>query len=252
MSTSPNNPGKPRRAARRRLITVALSIAAHVGVGFAIVTAQVGPPRSLEPEPMIVELVQPPPRLAFVVTPVKTVEPKPEPPKPAKPPPRLPRFRPTPLPPPPDVPPLPAGKAVVAVQASDGPTDGELANATTAESTPAGRPCNMPRWLQAALRKDPLVQSAVANAHRGQAIMVWNGDWVRHRDQEGAGLAAVREAIMWEVAFAPEACRKEPVRGLVLISLGDAPGSARLVVGADRWRWSDMLFVRAGAVVSTR
>jgi hypothetical protein len=108
----------------------------------------------------------------------------------------------------------------------------------------------MPRWLQAALRKDPQVQSAVAGAHRGQAIVVWNGDWVRHGDQEGAGLAAVREAIMWEVAFAPEACRREPVRGLVLISLNDAPGSARIVLGADRWRWSDMLFVRAGAVAT--
>jgi hypothetical protein len=102
----------------------------------------------------------------------------------------------------------------------------------------------MTRRLQSALRKDRLVRAAVAQAHRGQAIRVWNGDWVRHGAEDGAGLAAVREAILWEVGFAPEACRREPMRGLVLIALDDGPGSARLVMGAGSWRWSDMLSVR--------
>ena len=75
-------------------------------------------------------------------------------------------------------------------------------------------------------------------------MFVWNGGWVRNGEQEGHGLAAVREAIMWEVGFAPEACRREPVRGLVLISMNDQPGSARLVVGSGQWRWSDLLFTR--------
>ena len=80
-----------------------------------------------------------------------------------------------------------------------------------------------PLELQAALRKDARVRAAVAEAHRGRALRVWNGDWVRHGEQEGNGLAAVREAIMWEVGFAPVACRNEPVRGLVAISLNDGP-----------------------------
>ena len=72
--------------------------------------------------------------------------------------------------------------------------------------------------------------------------MVWDGDWVRTGDQEGKGLSAVREAISWAVAFAPQACRNEPVHGLVLLSLAD--GATRFGVGAGSWRWSDLLGVR--------
>ena len=71
--------------------------------------------------------------------------------------------------------------------------------------------------------------------------MVWNGDWVRNGDQDGKGLSAVREAISWEVAFAPEACRKQQMHGLILLSLGD--GGTRFAVGGGTWRWSDLLFV---------
>ena len=126
-------------------------------------------------------------------------------------------------------------------------SDAELASAGTAGSGTGsgGGECNMTRRLQTALRKDRLVQAAVAEAHRGKAIRVWNGDWVRHGDQEGHGLAAVREAILWEVAFAPKACRAEPVRGLIMISLNDSPGAAKLVVGQAAWRWSDLLRSRA-------
>jgi hypothetical protein len=108
----------------------------------------------------------------------------------------------------------------------------------------------MVRRLQTALRKDQRIQAAVAKARRSptgadapssKALFVWNGDWIRSHGQDGAGLAAVREAIMWEVAFAPEACRSEAVHGLVMISLDDGPGSARLVVGSGDWRWSDLL-----------
>jgi len=48
------------------------------------------------------------------------------------------------------------------------------------------------------------------------------------------------------VAFAPEACRAEPVRGLVLLSLADGPGSTRIVMGSSTWRWSDLLHARRG------
>ena len=101
----------------------------------------------------------------------------------------------------------------------------------------------MARRVQSALRKDPLVRAAVAGS-AGKATLVWNGDWVQSRGEDGKGLAAVREAIMWEIAFAPQACRAQPVRGLVLISLNQAAGAARLAIGSGEWRWSDLLTPR--------
>ena len=84
------------------------------------------------------------------------------------------------------------------------------------------------------------MQAAVATSG-GKAIKVWDGDWVKSTGEDGKGLAAVREAIMWEIAFAPAACRAEPVHGLVLLSLKGTAGSSRLAVGLGEWRWSDLL-----------
>ncbi len=127
---------------------------------------------------------------------------------------------------------------------ASGPDEALLAGAATADSgSGEGAGCNMLRRLQDALRKDRRVQAAVGEA--GGALMVWNGDWVRHPGQEGAGLAAVREAILWEVGFAPPACRVEPVKGLVVVTLSDAPGAARLALGSGTWRWRDLLFVES-------
>jgi len=116
----------------------------------------------------------------------------------------------------------------------------DLAGAMSADSGGGGGQCDLARQLQGALRKDPLVQAAVAGSG-GKAIMVWNGDWVRSNGEDGKGLAAVREAIIWEIAFAPEACRSRPVHGLILLSMNTGPGATRLAVGAGEWRWSDLL-----------
>jgi hypothetical protein len=106
-----------------------------------------------------------------------------------------------------------------------------------------GGSCDMARAVQRALRRDPLVRNAVQNANRlGKAVMMWNGDWVRSGGQDGKGLSAVREAIIWEVAFAPESCRNQPMRGLVLVSLADS--NTRFAIGSGAWRWSDLLGVR--------
>ena len=136
-------------------------------------------------------------------------------------------------------------------------SEAQIAAAATAESGGGGEggsgaggggsggPCNMVRFLQDKLRKDSRVRSAVAASGLGaKAMMVWNGDWVRSTGEDGKGLAALREAILWEVGFAPQACRAKPVHGLVMISLNDGPGSARIVVGAGDWRWSDLLEVK--------
>jgi hypothetical protein len=100
----------------------------------------------------------------------------------------------------------------------------------------------MVRRLQNALRADPEVRAAVAQAHRelgpGRAVLVWDGDWIQTPGQAGKGLAGVRQAIALEVAFAPEACRREPMRGLVLITFAGGP---RVVFGKGNWRWSEML-----------
>ncbi|WP_292100489.1 hypothetical protein [Brevundimonas sp.] len=105
--------------------------------------------------------------------------------------------------------------------------------------------CDMVRWLQDALREDPEVRAAVTRAQGevgpGKALLVWNGDWIRNPGEAGEGLAGVRQAIAMEVAFAPHACRVQPMRGLVLISFSDAAGGPRLVLGKGAWRWGDML-----------
>ncbi|MFI4974173.1 MAG: hypothetical protein ACHP84_06520 [Caulobacterales bacterium] len=130
--------------------------------------------------------------------------------------------------------------------AGSGLSDSELAGAATAGAGGAGGACDMARSLQSALRTDPLVQTAVAGL-ADRAVMVWNGDWVRKQGEDGKGLAAVREAMMWHVAFAPQACRSQTVHGLVLFSLNDAQGSARLAIGKGEWRWSDLLAAHAAA-----
>jgi hypothetical protein len=125
----------------------------------------------------------------------------------------------------------------------DGLSDAQLAGAATGESGPTGGACDMARWLQGALRKDPLVRTAVAGLG-DKAVMVWDGDWVRRPGEDGKGLAAVREALTWEIAFSPRACRGEQVRGLVVLSMNPGQGGPRLAMGSGVWRWSDLLTTR--------
>jgi hypothetical protein len=197
------------------------------------------PPPPPEPPPPTPEPSKPPPKISQVR--------KPDPPKPAARPFHLVVRPPTPrsLPTPPPSPPVPAPTELSASEVTGALTAGA---GSGSGGTGAGA-CDMVRRLQEALRRDSRVQAAAAEAHRanggrGAAILVWNGDWLRSGAQDGKGLAGVRQAISVGVAFAPEACRAQPVNGLVLISLNDTPGSARLALGARRWRWSDLLFAR--------
>jgi len=231
-------------AARDRWLAAALSVAAHLSILLALLWGWKEAPRSIERAPVTVTLVD---DRTPAAAPAPAPSPAPARPSSAKPPPS--RQVPSPLPAP----------ASVAARATDeapsagaspklgdaGLSDAALAGAArVGGGSPTGA-CDMARRLQTALRRDPLVQAAVAGRGAGKAILVWNGDWVQSDGEDGKGLAAVREAIMWEIAFAPPACRSEPVRGLVLFSLRDAPGSqARLAVGSDQWRWSDLLTPR--------
>jgi hypothetical protein len=264
---------------RRRLLAGALALAGHALV--LVVVLSTHGPSPLAPAPAFesvpVELAppfviaaSPKPASTAAASASRAAGPKtPAPPKPApvhKPPP-VQVVRQTPpsdvaprlVPPTPPEPP-----SEVAVSAS------ALAAATTAENEAAGDGglggaggdgagagngggdggrCDMVRRLQQALRNDTSVQAAVARAPRapgfaGRPLMVWNGDWVRHGEEEGKGLASVRQAIAVEVAFAPRSCRAQSMRGLVLLSLNDAPGAPRLVLGAGAWRWSDLTLAR--------
>jgi hypothetical protein len=228
-------PGGPRRCGgppvrrKDRLMAGAVTVAVHV-----IVFAALFWPRTRTPP---LHIVPPPPlQVSLLETP------KPTPPGPPEPvmlqpafvdvaPPHLAMRAPTP-------------SAFTVPDTSDLLSNSQLAGAATVgEGGGGGGTCDMARAVQQALRRDPMVRAAVEGAHRsGNAIMLWNGDWVRSGDQDGKGLSAVREAVTWEVAFAPEACRNTRMHGLVLLSLAD--GSTRFAVGAGDWRWSDLLGLR--------
>ncbi|WP_374470922.1 hypothetical protein [Phenylobacterium sp.] len=246
---------------RRRTIAVAVSLGAHLLIPLAFLSAQPEPAfKTYEEPPLAVTLLAPPPPIPPPTPPPGPPlddEAAPAPPAPPKPTPSRPALRVRPAPPSPTVPPLvaqvtetPAPVALVTLG------DAELAGARTVgagsgdgSGTGAGgggQPCDMVRRLQAALRRDPEVRGAVARANvaTGRAILVWDGDWLRSPGQEGKGLAGVRQAIVMEVAFAPEHCRDDPVQGLVLLSLGDHPGAGRVVLGGGAWRWTDLLGAR--------
>lgn len=113
-----------------------------------------------------------------------------------------------------------------------------------AGSAGGGGSCDMAARLQARLREDDDIRRTVAEAQRsveGRALLVWDGDWRQNPGQAGKGLAGVRQAIALEIAFAPTACRTQAMRGLVLVTLSDGPGGARVALGTGRWRWSDLL-----------
>ena len=229
-----------RRRRTARSGAMVFSVAAHVLVLTALLSARSSAPIPPETAPMTVALIPGAPEMteAAPSAPAQSsAAPRPQTATPLKP-------HPTPVRP--DAPKAPVEPASPAPPEL---TEAQLAGAATADgglgdggsgTGEGGGPCNMARRLQGALRKDPLVQAAARNSG-AKALMVWNGDWVQGSGEDGKGMAAVREAIMWEVAFAPAACRTEPVHGLVLISLNDAPGAARLVVGTPGWRWSDLL-----------
>lgn len=270
------NPRPPSRSRPRTwLMAGAISLAAHVAVLLPVLFAQRGPPPAWPtqeaPPPVMVTLFKPPPRPEPAPAPAADPQPPAGPPTPtpaappakARPTPPAPAPRPSraPVPPPPEVetiaarapaPPAPmatlsdAQLAGATVAGPGGGVGGRGGGGATGGGSGAGDGgCDMVRWLQDALREDPEVRAAVNRAQGevgpGKALLVWNGDWIRNPGEAGEGLAGVRQAIAMEVAFAPQACRAQPMRGLVLIRFSDAADGARLVLGKGAWRWGDML-----------
>jgi hypothetical protein len=258
LETRPENPAPqngatpfggaiPAPARRRRRLAWAFSIAAHLLVFAALFWPYAGsPPPPTERPPIMVTLSQgqrpeppgpPGPAGPPSPTPAQAVNPQPA-------------MRPSP---PHRSAPAPSEDSEPAPDNfSDILSESQLAVAASADGDGAGdgggggggggSGCDMARAVQRALQRDPLVRTAVEDAHRmGKSVMLWNGDWVRSGGQDGKGLSAVREAIVWELAFAPEACRNKRLHGLVLLSLAD--GSTRFAIGSGDWRWSDLLGV---------
>jgi len=250
-----DDPARGRRG-RHRLFAWGVAMAAHALILALILQQFPKPVEMFEPQAVTVELVAPPAPPPAPPAPEPKPKPTPQPPKPSQARSHLPvkaQVRPIHM-----AVHAPVPQALFAARAPPAPAPTELSAAEVAGaitagsgsgSGSAGGACDMVRRLQDALRRDPRVRAAVEESHRaaggrGAAIMVWNGDWIRNGGEDGKGLAGVRQAIAVEVAFAPEACKAEPVRGLVLISLTDAPGAAKLALGGGRWRWSDLLFAR--------
>jgi hypothetical protein len=248
------------RTRRRRGLGVAISLAVHVAVGLAVIWAHPIPPKPYDPPAISVALVTlpPPPKPPEPPAPVIAPAPpapvkaeKPEPPKATK---RVKvekavqhhtRARPSPPHPSPVVlaaDPHPA--ADPGVELSEAELAGALRSGGGDGGGGGGR-CDMTRRIQETLRKDPLVQQAVA-PYAGKAVRVWNGDWLWFQGDDGKGLTAVRQAMMWEIAFSPAECKHQPMHGLVLLSANDRHGSVRLAVGAGAWTWSDLLIPHPG------
>jgi len=229
---SAGRPAARQGRSKTRFLAGAFTVAVHVAaLALLLIPRASTPPAPTgpEPEPIQVSLVD---------------TPKPTPPGPPKmdmaqpeaaPAPALPQFATR----------MPVRVAVATAKPdnSDLLSASQLAGAAAAgEGGGGGGGCDLARAVQQALRRDPQVRSAVEEANRsGKAIMLWNGDWVRSGGQEGKGLSAAREAVMWEVGFAPQACRNQPMHGLVLLSLAD--GGTRFAIGSGAWRWSDLLGV---------
>jgi hypothetical protein len=219
---------------RDRLMASVFTVGAHVAVLTALLWPHTRPPAAAKPE------------LALIQVSLLPTPPGPE--KPEKDDAGGPQnvVQPTPPPPPTRV---PSRVVVETVQPdnSDLLSESQIAGAASAgEGGGGGGGCDMSQAVQKALRRDPLVRAAVEGANRsGKSVMLWDGDWVRTGGQDGKGLSAVREAIMWEVAFVPAACRNQPMHGLILLTLED--GATRFAVGKGEWRWSDLLGLRAAS-----
>ena len=137
-----------------------------------------------------------------------------------------------------------AGALVAGAGAGGGAGDGGSGGGGSGGSG-TGTGCNMAGRLQAMVRRDAKVQSTVRAAQAQmqagrRAMVIWDGDWVHALNQDGRGLAGVRQAIAVEVAFAPRECRMERVNGMVVLSLGDDPLAPRLAFGAPSWRWGEL------------
>jgi len=122
--------------------------------------------------------------------------------------------------------------------------------APAAEEAEAVGPCALADGVQAALRADgpraALQRIPRQDRSAANAVMLWDGQWVRGGPLADAAVARpIRAAIVEAVRAADRACAEASVTGPVLLIVPEGSGAAVLVVGSGVWRWSDV--ARAGA-----
>jgi hypothetical protein len=237
--------GRHRRRRRARAAGAgALSLIAHAALFLAILLSFSAIPQRLPPPGPVAVDVFGPARLAGPAPAPSAAPPAPQAAAAApKTPPASVAARPSPAPPQADSLAASERPSLASVRSL---SDSELAGAEIAGSGGGGGgggQCDMARQLQDALRKDPLVREAVAPL-RGKAVKIWDGDWVWLPGDTAKGLMAVRQAMMWEIAFSPAECRARTMHGLVVISPDG--GATRLAVGQSTWKWSDLLTPHPG------
>ncbi|WP_292259582.1 hypothetical protein [Brevundimonas sp.] len=229
------------RRAARRWGAAALSVLAHLAILFPVLSLRANFQPPPVPSPPLVVTLEPPPRpIPPPAPPTETPDPAPPAgppvaaaaaptPQPTRPPPL--RLHP-PRTPPPSAPlpaaepaPEPPGISLLGANQTAGaavagpPGGGGGTGAGGQGSGAGGGRCDMVRRLQDALADDVEVRAAVRMAHdalsaQGRALLVWDGDWRQSRGEAGKGLAGLRQAVAVEVAFAPAACKDQPMRGL--------------------------------------
>jgi hypothetical protein len=237
---------RARRKWAQRTLAYGVSIGLHAGIFAVLLGSRIDGPsmEQMKLDPVEVFMTPAPEPPGASAAPKKAQPTPPKPKTPPKTPPQKIIARVTPAPVKTHVEPIAASEAPAEPAEHAALSDGDLAGAATAGSgRGGGAACDMAEILETALRNDAKVQAAVARVSSGKALHVWNGHWVRSPDEEGLGLAGVRETIMVKVGFAPAACRNQSMRGLVLLSLNDS-GTARVVIGGGSWKWSDLLGLR--------
>ena len=274
-------PGLNAGPARRWAAAAVPILVGHAALLASLMWARTEPlsPPVEPPDVIVVSLVEPPPPPAPTPVPEPSPEPtadttqasapaqaappdtapKPRPPVPAAARPRRvlatppPDVEPLPAAPAPPGPPLPllgaaqlAGATTAGAGSGGGNGGGSGGGGAGSGAGSGGGSCDMVRRVQDRLRRTPSVRAAVAEAGQtmnapGQAMLIWDGDWLQSRGQSGKGLAGVRQAIALEVAFSPAECRAQTMAGLAVLSLEDGPTGARLALGRGSWRWSDLL-----------
>lgn len=121
-----------------------------------------------------------------------------------------------------------------------------VAQAANADAGQAGESCKIAEWLMDALRNSEEVATAVAMVPRrsrsvANALMLWNGVWVEPPAAAQAGMTSLKYAVLAGVRTAPPPCLQQPLRGPLLIPVGDDRDTLLLAIGSGEWRWGDLL-----------
>lgn len=75
----------------------------------------------------------------------------------------------------------------------------------------------------------------------GDAILVWNGGWIKEAGGTGTPLGAVRAVAEASLRSLDEACLEEAVVGPRLIPIPAGSRMMFVVIGSGNWRWRDLL-----------